>query len=149
MNRHVVAIQSIIHETGAFHEYAQIVQRDSPVDLGEGAIDYVLQLGRVQQAGAAHSDEVAPSVGRETPPLVRAEDAKCHRLIESPGTWPDKAATNVNRSAARTATEASQDGSIRRGQRTPIRTAPGLERWIVLIKAIAPGNRVQDALPMI
>ena len=130
MNRHVVAIQSIIHVSGAFHEYAKIVQRDSPIDLGEGAVYHVLQFGLVQQAGAAHGDEVAPSVGRETPPLVRAEDAKCHRLIESPGSWPDKDATNVNRSAVGTATKVSPFGPIRRGRRAPFWKAPGVERWI-------------------
>ena len=130
MNRHVVAVQSIVHESSAFHEYAKIVQRDSPIDLGEGTIDHVLELGLIQQAGAAHGDEVPPGVGREAPPLMRAEDAKCHRLIESPGTWPDKAATNVNRSAVGTATKVSPFGPIRRGRRAPFWKAPGVERWI-------------------
>jgi hypothetical protein len=92
---------------------------------------------------------VAPSVGREPPPLVRAKDAKCHRLLESPGTWPDKAATNVNCSAVGTVTKVPPFGPIRRGRRAPFRAAPGVERWMLLIKAIAPGDRSQDARPVI
>jgi len=49
-------MQAIIHETDAFHEHAKIVQRDAPFYLGQRAVDHVLELGLIEQAGAVHGD---------------------------------------------------------------------------------------------
>lgn len=81
VHRHVVAAESIFHEAHTFHECAQVVEDDASVDLTERAFDEVLELGRIEQAGAAQGDQVPPRFGSKAAPLVGAQHAKCHGML--------------------------------------------------------------------
>jgi hypothetical protein len=44
MHRHIFAAESVVDEADALHEGAEIIERDSPFDLPQGAIDERLEL---------------------------------------------------------------------------------------------------------
>ncbi|HEX6534772.1 MAG TPA: hypothetical protein VF041_09240 [Gemmatimonadaceae bacterium] len=46
--RHVVAAQPIIHVPRSLDEDSEIIQRDAPVNLAQGPLDDMLELGGVQ-----------------------------------------------------------------------------------------------------
>src|SRR5688500_753366 len=62
---------------GALHQRTEVLQCDAAVDLAHGALDHMLELGSVQHSRAIQRQKVAPGLGRESSPLVRAKDAKC------------------------------------------------------------------------
>ncbi len=74
----VIVRGAVSDHPDAFHQNPQIIQSDSPVDLGERTLDHVLQLERGKDPGSAQGKKMPPRLGRETPPLVRTQYSKSH-----------------------------------------------------------------------
>src|SRR5687768_2548489 len=78
VNRLVVARRAGVLEARALEHPAKVFEGDSAVDLHEGALDYVLELDRVDRTRAAERKEVAPGVGGKSAALVRSHHSECH-----------------------------------------------------------------------
>lgn len=62
----------------ALNQDPQVVQSDPAVDLNQGPFDELLQFGGVHLARSRQSEQFAPGVRREAPPLVRSQYSECH-----------------------------------------------------------------------
>jgi len=47
-----LALRTIIDEPCTLHERPQIVEGNAPIDLRQSALDYMLQLGRIEDTGS-------------------------------------------------------------------------------------------------
>jgi len=83
MNGLVVDRPACVLEAGAFEKAAKIFQSDSTIDLHESALDDMLELQRIDGAGATQRQEVSPRLGGEPAPLVGPHHSECHRQRQS------------------------------------------------------------------
>src|SRR5690348_3404806 len=70
--RRMRIVVALLDESCAFHEGAEVVERDTSVYLQECSFDDVLKLGSVERAGACQCQQMPPSLRSEPPAFMRA-----------------------------------------------------------------------------
>ena len=72
---------ALLDEPGAFHQGAEVVQRDASIYLEKRSLDDVLELRRIESAGAGQREQMPPRFGSEPPAFMRAQYAKRHEFF--------------------------------------------------------------------
>ena len=73
----------MIVQPSAFQQRANILQRDPPVDVREGSVDHLLQLGRTQKTRAGERQEMPPRFSREATAFMRTQHPETHQAFSS------------------------------------------------------------------
>lgn len=74
--RVVVAASGRIFQTSSFEQAAQIIERNPSIELHQRPLDDVLELEAADRSRPAERQQMAPCLGGESPPLMRAHHAE-------------------------------------------------------------------------
>src|SRR5436190_24171092 len=68
------------YEPRPFDKRAQVIERNASLDLNEGALDDLLELGVVYRTRSREREKLPPCIGREAAALMWSKDSERHVL---------------------------------------------------------------------
>jgi hypothetical protein len=81
VNRLVVPTRRLIVVPGTFHKGPQVVESDATIDLGECALDDMLEIRGAQCTASVQREQMAPRFRRKPTALVRTENPEVHQTV--------------------------------------------------------------------